>query len=103
MYFLPGGGSEPGESPIETITREVAEELACEIVVDREIGKAVQYFYSADDQVYYRMQATFFAGRFSTEPDGEFSWLSETSVMDALFHECHRWAVAEASNGRETA
>jgi 8-oxo-dGTP pyrophosphatase MutT (NUDIX family) len=95
-YFLPGGGAEPGESPNETVTRELAEELACEIVIDREIGSAVQHFYSADDQVYYRMTATFFTGHFATEPSGDVVWLPEAALRDSLFHECHRWAVEEA-------
>lgn len=101
VYFLPGGGSEPGESPIETLTREVAEELACEIVIDREIGRAVQYFYSAEDRGYYRMTATFFTGHFATEPGGDVLWLPEAALKDSLFHECHRWAVEEAGMLRD--
>jgi 8-oxo-dGTP diphosphatase len=96
-YFLPGGGSAAEESPVETITREVREELACEIAVDREIGRAVQFFFSSDDQVYYRMHATFFTGRFVTEPGSEICWLPESDLADELFHECHAWAVTEAA------
>src|SRR5690349_16273622 len=86
-YFLPGGGSESSESVIETVIREVAEELQCEIYIDHEIGEAVQYFYSDDDQVYYRMEATFFAGQFASEPGGEICWVSELILKDELFHE----------------
>ena len=97
MYSLPGGESRPGESPVETIIREVHEELVCEITVDREIGTAVQYFYSSDDQVHYRMEATFFTGNFATEPGGQISWLPDTDLADRLFHECHAWAVDQTS------
>src|SRR5687767_9600046 len=89
MYFLPGGESAAGESPVETVIREVREELTCEIAVDREIGKAVQYFYSSDDQAHYRMEATFFTGYFATEPCGQISWLPEVALKESLFHECH--------------
>jgi len=98
IYFLPGGGAEVGESPVQNVMREVSEELECEIRIDREIGKAVQYFYSDDDQVHYEMSAAFFTGRFTSEPGGEICWVSEVTLKDALFHECHRWAVEEASH-----
>jgi len=58
-------------APVKRDSREVSEELACEITIDSEIGSAVQYFYSSDDQVYNRMNATFFTGRFSAEAGGE--------------------------------
>ena len=99
MYFLPGGESAAGESPSETVVREVGEELSCEISVDREIGTAVQYFYSSDDKVHYRMEATFFTGNFKTEPRGQICWLSDDDLKDRLFHECHGWAVDRASRG----
>jgi len=44
--FLPGGGVDPGESLEETLTREVREECACEVVIGRYLGGAIQYFVS---------------------------------------------------------
>jgi 8-oxo-dGTP pyrophosphatase MutT (NUDIX family) len=95
-YFLPGGGSQGQESPMETITREVAEELECEIEIAYEIGRAVQYFYSNDDETSYRMEATFYSARLASEPRGEVFWVAEAVLKNLLYHECHRWAI-EAS------
>ncbi|MDV3194626.1 MAG: NUDIX domain-containing protein [Candidatus Phytoplasma australasiaticum] len=34
VYYLPGGKREPGESDIETLVREVREELSVDVVTD---------------------------------------------------------------------
>ena len=93
--FLPGGGSLPGETPEETVRREVREELARDVRLIREIARAVQYF-RADDQ-HYRMEAVFFAAEFIGEPTGagehELHWLNVSETAHAFFHQCHAWAV----------
>jgi ADP-ribose pyrophosphatase YjhB (NUDIX family) len=38
QWSTPGGGVEPGESPITALLREVAEEIACEIRISHLIG-----------------------------------------------------------------
>jgi 8-oxo-dGTP diphosphatase len=58
-HFLPGGGSLPGESPEDTVAREVREELARGVRLFRRLGEAVQYFYSSTDDRSYKMLATF--------------------------------------------
>jgi hypothetical protein len=65
------------------------------------LGEASQYFYSADDDRYYKMLAVFFAGEFTDEVligSGEHQpdWLPVTEVDQACFHECHAWAVRQA-------
>jgi 8-oxo-dGTP diphosphatase len=94
-YFLPGGGSLPGEAPDDTVRREVREELAQDVEVIRKVGETVQYF-SVDGQ-HYRMEAIFFAAEFSGEPEGEgeyrLHWLDPDKLEGAFFHESHRWAV----------
>jgi 8-oxo-dGTP diphosphatase len=101
-YFLPGGGSLPGEGPEETIAREVVEELARSVRLRYKIGEAVQYFYSAADDQHYKMQATFFFGEFTTQPSGgtcehELLWLPITEIEQVCFHACHAWAVQQVS------
>ncbi len=49
MIGLPGGGSLPGETPEQTLVREVREELARSVRLVRRIGEATQFFYAADD------------------------------------------------------
>src|SRR5262249_40680452 len=58
--WLPGGGALPGETPEETVVREVQEELGCALRVVDKIGEAVQYFFAAADDRHYAMRAVFF-------------------------------------------
>jgi 8-oxo-dGTP diphosphatase len=99
-YFLPGGGAELGETPEETITREVLEELARSVRLLRKLGEAIQYFYAPADDRHYRMHASFFAGQFTDElcpeAEHELEWLPMTELGRACFHACHAWAVRQA-------
>ena len=100
-YFLPGGGSLPGEAPEDTVVREVYEELARSVRLIRPVGEATQYFYSAADDRHYKMRAIFFAGEFTDEPcagagEHELHWLPVTEAEHACFHACHAWAVGQA-------
>ncbi|HZS08485.1 MAG TPA: NUDIX domain-containing protein [Blastocatellia bacterium] len=94
-YFLPGGGSLPGEAPEETVEREVREELARGVRITGRISKAIQYF-PADGR-HYRMEAVFFAAEFTGEPTGEgehqLHWLDPGEIEQAFFHESHAWAA----------
>src|SRR6185436_17239049 len=58
-WFLPGGGSLPGERPENSVAREVMEELGRDVRGLRSIGEAIQYFHSSDDDCWYRMTAIF--------------------------------------------
>lgn len=99
-HFLPGGGSLPGETPEETVAREVHEELGRGVRLFEMIGEAIQYFYSSADNRDYKMAASFFAGELTDEfvglaehtPD----WIPLTEVERACFHECHVWAIRRA-------
>jgi len=97
-YFLPGGGSLPGESPENTVSREVREELARGVRIICKLGEAVQYF-SADAQ-HFQMHAIFFTAEFSGEPSGrgecELEWLQMVEAKEVLFHQCHVWAICQA-------
>src|SRR5205823_3268316 len=100
-YFLPGGGSWPGEAPEATVAREAHEELARGVRLLRQLGAVIQYFYSAADDRHYKMLATFFAGEFTTEGCGgtgehELAWLPITEAEQACFHACHAWAMRQA-------
>jgi 8-oxo-dGTP pyrophosphatase MutT (NUDIX family) len=101
-YFLPGGGSLPNEAPEATALREVREELARTVRLTRKLGEAIQYFYSAADDQYYKMDAAFFAGEFTDEAgagcscEHELFWLPVEEIERACFHECHAWAARHA-------
>lgn len=94
-YFLPGGGSLEGETPAETVRREVLEELARAVRLVRKLGEATQYFSAGD--VHYRMRAMFYAAEFTGENESEaeytLAWLGLPGIEERFFHECHAWAV----------
>lgn len=97
-YYLPGGGAEEGETPEETVAREVCEELGRGIKLARKLGEAVQYFYSSTDRRHYRMIATFFQGELTNEAcervgDDELFWMTRAEAEAACFHKCHVWAI----------
>jgi 8-oxo-dGTP pyrophosphatase MutT (NUDIX family) len=95
LCFLPGGGALPGEAPEATVRREVREELARDVRLGRQLGRAVQYFRA--DGRHYRMEAVFFAAEFAGAPQGagehELRWLAPREAAEAFFHQCHAWAV----------
>jgi 8-oxo-dGTP diphosphatase len=95
-WWLPGGGTEPGEAPEETVVREVLEELGRAIRLVGKIGEAVQYFYAPDDGCWYEMTAVFFRAEFEGEPLGrgedELCWLDVGRAVEGFFHACHAWA-----------
>mgnify|MGYP002624588885 FL=1 len=96
-FWLPGGGIEHGESPRQTVVREVREELGRGAVVGSELGKARQFFFAGDEGCWYDMTAWFFKAEFLGEAqnDGEFAlhWIDATTRHTDFFHECHAWAA----------
>jgi 8-oxo-dGTP diphosphatase len=96
--FLPGGGSRPGESPRQTVEREVREELGHDVKSLAPLGEAIQHFRA--DGVHYRMHATFFAGRLSAseplEPEHVWTFLPPDEALAEYFHASHAWIVEEA-------
>ena len=99
-YFLPGGGTDPGETPEETIHREIREELCRKVRLLQPLGTAIQYFPA--DGVHYRMTATFYHGEFRTDPGGigehELVWVPVSNVESTFRHACHVWAVNRAAS-----
>ena len=71
QLWLPGGGIEEGESPEQTIVREIREELGRGAVVADRIGEAIQFFFAGDDDCFYRMTAHFFIATFDGEAEGQ--------------------------------
>jgi len=100
--FLPGGGGHPGETPQQTVTREVREECGRTLVIGARLGDAVQFF-EAGDQA-FEMAASFFTGTFAGDAAGpsehELLWVAPDRAVAELFHACHVWALGLARSKR---
>ncbi len=101
-YFLLGGGADSGESPEQTVEREVYEEIGCGITNLRRIGQAVQFFRASDGA--YEMYAVFFEGELIGQPtesaEYQLQWISQDVLEQSMYHECHCWAVRQVLSTR---
>jgi 8-oxo-dGTP pyrophosphatase MutT (NUDIX family) len=102
--WLPGGGSLPGESPEDTVIREVREELGRSVRLLARIGEALQFFYAAEEERWYRMSAVFFHAEFADGPvaagEHELCWLDPNRNGVLFFHTSHAWAVGLSCESR---
>jgi 8-oxo-dGTP diphosphatase len=99
-FFLPGGGTEAGETAESTIHRELQEELARRVCLLANLGQATQYFYARQEDQHYRMEAEFFLAEFASEPEGvgehQLHWIPLVEVEAAFYHLCQVWAIQQA-------
>lgn len=90
-----------GETPEQTIAREVLEELGRQVKLHHELGQAIQFFYAGDEECWYKMAACFFAAELQGEADGhgeyEIQWVDPILKRSDFFHECHVWAAFGAA------
>lgn len=106
-HFLPGGGTDPGESDHETLAREVREECGRAVEVGRRIGDALQYVTKASDGNPYAKQCTFYEvwlGEQVAEPieeDHSLVWMPLDEARERLTHESQRWALEIAESFRQ--
>lgn len=100
-YFLPGGEIEGEETKEEAIDREMIEELGMEIVLERYLGQADEYFYSRHRDTYFHNPGYFFVAeswKIVSEPTEEtsiFEWVTPEKSLELLKRGSHRWAVEE--------
>jgi len=102
-YFLPGGGIEIGESPLDAVARELVEEcriLAAPVCVEAE---AVQFFTAASTAEHYRSHMSFvrceFLGRQAGQGEHATRYVCELPSASSFVHEAHFWALARLLGG----
>ena len=98
---LPGGGIDPGETPVQAAGRECGEEAGLVVALDAEPFAHADHFFRHNDGVVRNTRGSFFAGRMLSidrarkiEHDHHLVWVEPHSAVERLDRESHAWAVA---------
>ena len=97
-FFLPGGGQNPDELPVQAAIREAKEECGLHVEVQRLIGTADELVFAASEGTYYRKRSSFFSARLigtsdECEDDHRLMWMTSTEAINQLSHRSQVWAV----------
>ena len=100
-YFLLGGGIDDGESDVEALAREVAEEVGRTVTIGEVIGKANEYVYAAQEGVSVNKNIVFYraelgAGSPDVSCEYTLEWLPVSEFAAKANHQSHVWAVQTA-------
>ncbi len=100
--FLPGGGSNPGEIPEETLQRVAREECGREIHIRWKIGEAISYLLEPGEGQHYQVPGHYFSAAFGKriadplESDHTLIWLDLQEAVDSL-PPAQAWAVGKTA------
>ncbi len=99
-YFLLGGGKEDNESDVETIKREVLEEIGYDVEVGKYIGGGDEYYKSLTNGYIHPVQLYYSATlgtkiQEPTETDHKLVYLSKEEALAGLYVPIQRWIVEQ--------
>jgi len=99
-FQLPGGGVDPGESPLRALHREVYEETGWSIAAPRRIGAFRRFVYRPEYDLWAEKICTIYMARPvrrlgpPTEPGHMAVWMPAETAMDLLANEGERTLLA---------
>jgi 8-oxo-dGTP pyrophosphatase MutT (NUDIX family) len=95
FWATPGGGMEPGETPLAAAIREVREELGIDVALEGPVHRAVGIF--EFENVLIENTDHFFVGRWNGTP----RLIGATESESAALTEARWWTVEELEQSRE--
>ena len=99
-YFLPGGGTIPGESDQETILRECREETGCDAAAERFVCSAEAYCEHPVLGHFHPIQR-YYLGTLApqthppTDRDHQLLWLPYRELKGSFYLEMQNWALEQ--------
>jgi 8-oxo-dGTP diphosphatase len=100
-FQLPGGGIDPGETPLRALYREAVEETGWRIRVERRLGAFQRFVYMPEYDLWARKVCHIFLARPvlrlgpPTEPDHNAVWMPVEVAAERLGVSGDRWFVRE--------
>jgi len=104
-FFFLGGGTEDGETDIECITRECAEEVGFQVVIEKKVCSAETYCEHPTIGFFHPIQSYYYGELTSkikepTEKDHSFKWIKYKNLKGKMFLEMQNWALEQVWDNR---
>lgn len=97
-WFLPGGGLEPGETPVQALHREMLEETGYRIDAPTKLTRVRQFTVSRSDGTAWDKDCHIFTARLTDRPQHghcELRWVEVDEAIETLAHESFQWIVEQ--------